>query len=1742
MKISMNLRTAAIALGFFAANWAFAAVENPQSVMDLLDRVGGPGTSSRIVTIVDDTFKSADGSEKFRISSRDGKPCITGTTLSAVTTGVGWYLNHTANVNPAWNNPHPDLTSLPLPSGVEEHTTAATYRYYLNYCTFSYSMSTWTWERWQEEIDWMALHGINMPLQIVGLEEVWRKFLMEDYGYSRDEANAFVGGPCFMAWFGMNNLQGWGGPNPDWWYERQAALGKKINERMKALGIEPVLPGFAGMVPDNFTAKTGIAATSQGGWCGYTRPYIVDSTGENFGEVASKYYARLKEVMGESAYYSLDPYHEGGAAPSDPGQGYRKMYEAMTTARPDSKWVIQSWQWSGAQRQCLANVPKGRLIVLDLYSDGQPGWNNYDGHDTVYSTIFNFGGRTGFFGRFNGIIDGYFNARQTASVKGIGAAPEAIEQTPVMYDLLFELPWMDSKPDAAEWMAGYARRRYSAESTEAAEAWELLRKSALDCRTGLQGPHEAVMCARPDLTVDRVSSWGGSNIFYDQNMTATAAYKMLAAGLSGNNYSYDLTDLTRQAITDYSKSLLAGIKEAHSAGNAELFAARRDAFLGLMLDIDELLNTHPDFMLGHWTERARNMADEVSGTGDSDRNWLEHDNARTLITTWGPEGSANGGGLRDYSYRQWGGMVKDYYYARWKQWFDNGMNAPAGGWFRWEWNWAHNNPKRYETTPTGETAEVAARLLGKYLSAFEPNISGAEARYIPRMLVTDLRGKLYDRAKRGESYCPPLAVAGTSIVEIAVDLNRSTLFEDDEKSSGSTFAIAADAPIGERSVKVTLADGTELYYTLKIIEEITADRTVSVATEDASHGSVSIDGTDALSVTGKEFYVLRATPTDSYDFDHWTDATGADAGNDNPMTYYGKENASFTAHFVENRWGVPETDFADGGDIQAYRQWVSELKLKQHGEESVLYSTAGMPEKQFVTVPTRIKAAPGAEFSIDWNGGDGLQYLFLTAYADYNGDGVFDINSDELIATVGTHGSTNAAVKSGSLRFLLPYDMPKGTTHIRLRFDGAWFGEYDSATGAVAPDAKIMRYVYELMLEVTDGADYTSKVTYAINDRRLGSMRSENETGLYLPGEDVIITVFPAEGARIARWVDGHGRELPAAWCSENSVRFRAFDDAHIIAELEPADLEVDGWAFGWQYSENGGVRLTRIVKAAESGELDLSKIKNLEAIDPEVFRNCPELHSVIMPDVMLTETGAEIFSTSIKGDGTENKITDLPATIGSTESWRMVMEGTYSGKSFNNYGSGLYGNGTNCLASDFSNGWSQFYLAKNGILKVKWDSGSETSFDNVNLTGSFRIVADYDAEARRLTVTASNGNGDIQTKTISNTSVMQPISRFATAVAAGTDYTLGFYRPASPQLPGNLFRGCSQLVKIDAWATNPYYKSVNGVLYDKAGSDVTAFPEGLLFKTPMAIGGAGKNAVAMPVKGASGFSSLGVALTDSEAPASAWHLEGKAGKVALVHYNSGLKLAKTGSALSTTDAGAAAVDYSVAYGAGFPDIKVTSEGKCLQVRSGSLAFAAGDAVLEFDSPVDFAVTAPASMFTLALPATASLPRDVKCYFVNSVSPDGVKVVECGTQEQHYLPAMTGIIVGGTATGAEVTATVPAVGVDGSDCVSGTNLLRATTTDLELTDDYYALDGDGKFHLCHGGTIGANSAYLLKSDLPAGISAETLDIIDVTMGIDEIGADKTDNAPLFDLSGRRASDKPAPGVYIDARGNKSLIR
>lgn len=785
-----------------------ASVRNPQPVVDLLKRVGGEKAAKRFEFVLDPLMNPEQ--EAFSIGGKRRKIVIKGNTLSAITTGLGWYLNHYAHINITWNvlnekgdgEAYADLSGLPVPTTEELRTCDAKYRYFLNYCTFGYSMTSWTWKRWQQEIDWMALHGINMPLQIVGLEEVWRKLLtMEDgsgnrkYGYTDKEAKAFVAGPAFIAWWGMNNLEGWGGTTAgslnggiwegaggvqdDAWYARQANLAKKIVDRQRELGMQPVLPGFSGMVPTNFTAKTGVATDANGGrWAGgFQRPRIIDPTAARFGEIAADYYACLDAVMGKSQYYSMDPFHEGGSISSGKyAEAYYAIYEAMEAAKKGAQWVIQQWQWDGNQRRSVGAVPIGRLIVLDLFSDGRPAFDAYNGYapqDAVFCAIPNFGGRSGLMGRLNNLADNYFTYKaKYAGIKGIGAAPEAIEQTPVTYDLLFQLPWMGAKPDVGEWIKDYATARYGVENEVAQEAWKLLRQGPLNYGAdGIQGPVEDVWAARPNLEAKAASTWGVTITHAGSTYTKARRQKLIAAtyklislsdvlnlaegSVYESNYNYDLVELGGAVMADYAYELLLGIKRAkETAGEGfatdTTYIARRDAFLALIEDVDAFKGTNLNFRLGKWTQEARDAAAEVEDATTATPDWYEYNNARTIVSTW----SSPNTNLNDYSYRSWQGLMKDLYLPRWRHYFDNGCTAGEYGCF--EWNWAHGKEHyvgqtaisnvelaagqagytdSYTREPEGNTIDKAKELLGKYII---PVVANDSVCYVYRYLSDTL--------------------------------------------------------------------------------------------------------------------------------------------------------------------------------------------------------------------------------------------------------------------------------------------------------------------------------------------------------------------------------------------------------------------------------------------------------------------------------------------------------------------------------------------------------------------------------------------------------------------------------------------------------------------------------------------------------------------------------------------------------------------------------------------------------------------------------------------------------------------------------------------------------------------------------------------------------------------------------------------------------------------------------------------
>lgn len=655
-----------ILLGIFCVA-AISTWGNPAD--DLLNRID-KGASSKFKTELVSSNK-----DFFEIDQNlHSKPIIIrGNSWVNIAVGINWYLKHYAGIHLSWNNLNVKLPAdLPRVEKKERHETDLKLRYDFNYCTFSYSMAFWDWNRWQKEIDWMALHGINMPLAIVGEECVWRNMLIK-LGYTEEEVGKFIAGPAFLAWWEMNNLEGWGGPLPLNWYKQQELLQKKILGRMKSLGMKPVLPGYCGMMPHDAKEKLGLNVTDGGLWNGYQRPSNLSPTDPRFSEIADLYYQELTKLYGKADYYSMDPFHESNDdAAIDYAKAGKVMMEAMKRANPSATWVIQGWT-ENPRPQMIDSMKTDDLLILDLFSECRPMFGipsvwkregGYGKHNWLFCMLENFGANVGLHGRMDQLLNNFYLATRNNTLKGWGFTMEGSENNPVMFELMSELPWINHKITKEEWIKDYCFARYGVHDTTIEKAWTILAQSIYNCPLGnnQQGPHEPIFCGRPSLNNFQVKSWSKMHNYYDPEDTRRAAILMTSIAdkyHGNNNFEYDLVDVCRQALDDQGRRQYLKTIADYNAFARQDFNKDAAHFLEMILLQDKLLGTRTEFRLGHRTEAARKL-----GKTATEKDLYEW-NARVQITTWGNRTCADKGGLRDYAHKEWQGLLKDFYYKRW---------------------------------------------------------------------------------------------------------------------------------------------------------------------------------------------------------------------------------------------------------------------------------------------------------------------------------------------------------------------------------------------------------------------------------------------------------------------------------------------------------------------------------------------------------------------------------------------------------------------------------------------------------------------------------------------------------------------------------------------------------------------------------------------------------------------------------------------------------------------------------------------------------------------------------------------------------------------------------------------------------------------------------------------------------------------------------------------------------------------
>lgn len=626
--------------------------------------------------------------------------------------------------------------------GLVRVTSSFQHRAYLNYCTFSYTAAWWDWDRWQQEIDWMAMHGINMPLAITGQEATWqhmlRRFRMDD-----DEIRGFLCGPAFFAWQWMANLEGWGGPLPQSWIDSHRRLGRQILDRERELGMTPILQGFSGFVPRAIKSKFPQARIQiKPKWCNvFNGTAQLDPLDPLFRQMGKAFLEEQQKLFGTDHLYAADPFHE--SAPPNKALDYlpavaKEVLATMKSVDPHAKIVMQTWS---LRKPLVVNIPPEKITLLALSGDGWQKTEGFWNRPWVAGVLHNYGGRVFMAGSLQRALTNAQTLKTThdaGQITGIGIFPEGLNHKSIFYDAASEIAWMQKSPDTSTWLHQEITARYRKSVPQAQNAWTILLES-LYTNGSEEGSLDCPICSRPALLLDRAAPNASFKRHYDPEFVWQAWETLQGASDSlkhSHAFQYDLVDLARQGLADLSIPLHHDITTAYLSEDIAALKKASAQFLAIAKDMDLLLGTQREFLLGAWLESAKRQA-----TNAAERSQYEK-NARLQVTVWGP--SAPDAMLFDYSNRQWNGLIGGYYIPRWEHFLSYLSSQPSGAerftgkdiqleynrpsdeantfykeLSQWEQSWC-DRTEPYADTPKGDSILIASQLLSKWRPIQKP--------------------------------------------------------------------------------------------------------------------------------------------------------------------------------------------------------------------------------------------------------------------------------------------------------------------------------------------------------------------------------------------------------------------------------------------------------------------------------------------------------------------------------------------------------------------------------------------------------------------------------------------------------------------------------------------------------------------------------------------------------------------------------------------------------------------------------------------------------------------------------------------------------------------------------------------------------------------------------------------------------------------------------------------------------------
>ncbi len=708
---------------FFTAFSSCILSETPdeQAVRRLAERVV-PGYSDNLL------FIQQDGDlDFFEIRSRGENVVISGNNANSMAMGLNHYLKNYCGVTVSWYAFEPVQYPARMPHveqsvRVEARTEN---RFFLNYCTFGYTMPWWKWEDWERFIDWMALNGVNMPLANTGQEAVWQK-VWRKQGMSDEQIRAYFTGPAHLAWHRMNNIDHFDGPLPQNWIDSQVKLQKKILKRERQLNMRPVLSAFNGHVPEQLKdIYPNAQITDIPRWSGFPKEnlcHFLSPTDSLYALIQKDFMTEQEKMFGTDHIYGVDLFNEVEAPSWDPNtlaQIAKGAYDSMAAVDPQAVWLQMGWMfyydskhWTNENIEAyLRAVPQGRLMMLDYYLEHTPVWTITDkfyGQPYILCYLGNFGGNIRLAGNFHQAserIETAF-AEGGSNMAGIGSTLEGFGINQFMYEYVLEKAWKTGVTDA-DWVRTLAARRVGHDDPHAQKAWKTLVDSVYIA--GSFSSQTPLACARPCLE----GFWHWTSIHntrYDNATLIRAWEELLKVDSDRDTYYSDIVNLGTQALGNHFAVLRDKLTAAYRKSDLQSAGNIAEQMLQALEDLDALAACNPDLRLDRWLDDASACAATPEEAAYYRRN------ARTLITIWG-----NPCSITDYATRLWSGLIDSYYAPRWKMYIqeilsciEQGREYDQDAFFavldEFERNWAENDSE-IKFRAASDPIELSYRIL-----------------------------------------------------------------------------------------------------------------------------------------------------------------------------------------------------------------------------------------------------------------------------------------------------------------------------------------------------------------------------------------------------------------------------------------------------------------------------------------------------------------------------------------------------------------------------------------------------------------------------------------------------------------------------------------------------------------------------------------------------------------------------------------------------------------------------------------------------------------------------------------------------------------------------------------------------------------------------------------------------------------------------------------------------------------------